>query len=104
VKGVAQSGINLEDVRNLPTPVPSLEQQNQVVCTLKAAGARTRIALHEQVRARQLFDHLERSILTRAFRGELVPQDPADEPALVALSRSPTEISKPTRGRKRQAA
>ena len=31
-------------------------------------------------------DYLERSILNRAFRGELVPQDPADEPACVALA------------------
>jgi type I restriction enzyme S subunit len=30
---------------------------------------------------------LERAILTRAFRGELVPQDPADEPAAVLLDR-----------------
>lgn len=32
-------------------------------------------------------DDLDRSILTRAFRGELVPQDPADEPASVLLER-----------------
>jgi|GEM_PF-3126935 len=32
-------------------------------------------------------DALDRSTLTRAFRGELVPQDPADEPASVLLDR-----------------
>ena len=30
---------------------------------------------------------LRRSVLERAFRGELVPQDPSDEPASVLLDR-----------------
>ncbi len=30
---------------------------------------------------------LRRSVLERAFRGELVPQDPSDEPACVLLDR-----------------
>lgn len=33
------------------------------------------------------------SILTKAFRGELVPQDPNDEPASVLLGRIRAELS-----------
>ena len=36
---------------------------------------------HEQL------ETLDRSILAKAFRGELVPQDPNDEPAAVLLDR-----------------
>jgi len=36
-------------------------------------------------------DRLDRSILAKAFRGELVPQDPNDEPAAVLLERIRTE-------------
>lgn len=32
-------------------------------------------------------DKLDQAILVRAFRGELVPQDPNDEPAAVLLAR-----------------
>ena len=34
---------------------------------------------------------LRRSVLERAFRGELVPQDPSDEPASVPLDRIRSE-------------
>jgi type I restriction enzyme S subunit len=59
----------------------------------------------EATRALALLDHLERSILTRAFRGELVPQDPADEPASVSLARSQEGAPAAPRSRRpRQAA
>jgi hypothetical protein len=37
--------------------------------------------------ARKLIDHLDQAVLAKAFRGELVPQDPNDEPASVLLER-----------------
>jgi type I restriction enzyme S subunit len=39
-------------------------------------------------------DVLNRSILAKAFRGELVPQDPNDEPASVLLERIRAEREK----------
>lgn len=36
-------------------------------------------------------DRLTQSILAKAFRGELVPQDPNDEPASVLLEKIKTE-------------
>ena len=53
--------------------------------------------------AKSRIDHLTQSILAKAFRGELVPQDPNDEPASVLLERIKTQRAaapKAKRGRK----
>jgi len=38
-----------------------------------------------------VIDHLDEAVLTKAFRGELVPQDPSDEPANSLLERIKAE-------------
>ena len=52
-------------------------------------SARTRPcpAVWKLSRAQRRSAALRRSILERAFRGELVPQNPSDEPASVLLER-----------------
>ena len=56
--------------------------------------------------AKSRIDHLTQSILAKAFRGELVPHDPNDEPASVLLARIQTQRAaapKAKRGRKASA-
>jgi type I restriction enzyme S subunit len=72
---------------------------------VKAAFTRADRLEAEAARARALLDRLEAAILTKAFKGELVPQDPNDEPANVLLerikaARSQQAQSQPKRGRK----
>jgi type I restriction enzyme S subunit len=40
-------------------------------------------------------NHLDQSILAKAFRGELVPQDPNDDPAETLLARIQAETRPP---------
>jgi restriction endonuclease S subunit len=98
-------GINRQDAYRLEVSVPPLAEQRRIVARIEALFARIQQIEQEATRALALLNHLERSILTRAFRGELVPQDPADEPASVSLARSQEGApAAPRRGRPRRAA
>ena len=51
----------------------------------------------------ELLERLEAQLLAKAFRGELVPQDPTDEPASALLARireARAKVPKPKRTRK----
>jgi type I restriction enzyme S subunit len=104
-KGSTHTTIYFPEIRALHICLPPLAEQREIVRILDEALPAIRTARHEATRALALLDHLERSILTRAFRGELVPQDPADEPASVSLARSQEGApAAPRRGRPRRAA
>ena len=55
--------------------------------------------------AQSAVDRLTPSLLAKAFRGELVPQDPADEPAAELLERlAAKREAAPARPRRQRAA
>lgn len=74
-----------------PVPVPPPDEQERVV-----ADVERRVSVIESMgatieQAVRRSTSLRRSILARAFRGDLVEQDPADEPASVLLERIAAE-------------
>jgi restriction endonuclease S subunit len=85
--GGVQPNLNLGIVKAIRLPVPALSEQREAMRTIQAAFARVDRLEAEAARARALIDRLEPAILAKAFRGELVPQDPNDEPASVLLDR-----------------
>jgi type I restriction enzyme S subunit len=90
-RGVAVRGVNLADLREMPVPLPPRDEQMRIAAA--AEGTSTFLdALEVQVKhARRRAALLRRAILERAFRGELVPQDPGDEPAGILLDRIAAE-------------
>jgi type I restriction enzyme, S subunit len=82
-----QSNLTLEICRDLPISLCSLAEQQQINRLIDIAFAWVTRLASETVNARKLIDHLDQSVLAKAFRGELVPQDPNDEPASVLLER-----------------
>ena len=81
------NNINSTQLKNIELPLPSLDEQREIVRRIETAFARIdRIKAEAEV-ALKLTDRLDQTILARAFAGELVPQDPQDEPAGALLAR-----------------
>lgn len=76
-----------QGLAKLPVPICSIAEQNEILSQLDA-----RLSVIEQLEktittALQQAEALRQSILKKAFSGQLVPQDPTDEPAAVLLAR-----------------
>jgi type I restriction enzyme S subunit len=91
MKGVAVRGINVGDMRPMEVPLPRIDEQQEIARQLDETFAWLDAAADEQERAAKLLPKLEQAILAKAFRGELVPRDPADEPASELLERIRTQ-------------
>ena len=101
--GVTRQALTKSMIENLEIPLPPLVEQAEIVRRIEAACARAYRLQAEAARAGALLHRLEGAILAKAFRGELVPQDAADEPAatLLARIRQSRETSpEPKRGRR----
>lgn len=102
VRGVAVRGINIGDVRALQIPLPALEEQVEIVRRVDLLFAYAdRLEARLQA-AQTAAERLTPALLAKAFRGELVPQDPNDEPAselLKRLTASRAAAPKAQRGR-----
>jgi len=77
-----------------PVAIPPLEEQKEIVRQVdKLFALADKVEEHYQ-KAWARVDALSQSVLAKAFRGELVPQDPDDEPAEKLLQRIREEKEK----------
>ncbi|MFB9915950.1 restriction endonuclease subunit S [Gluconobacter kanchanaburiensis] len=102
--GTAQLTVPLNRLRNFLIPLPTIAEQIEVIRLVESTFKRLERMQEDYVDADHLLSKLESSLLAKAFRGELVPQDPNDEPASVLLDRIRAERAADTKpGRKRRA-
>lgn len=92
--GTGPQALNCQKVRELDFIFPALSEQ-QKICRLVESFFSTADAIESQYHTlKQKIDALPQALLTKAFRGELVPQDPDDEPAAVLLEKIRKEMEK----------
>jgi type I restriction enzyme S subunit len=76
-------------------PIPPLDEQTEIIKQLDAARTVLKSVFSLQRMTVIDLDQLDQAILAKAFRGELVPQDPSDEPASVLLERIRAQRKRP---------
>ena len=95
--------LSISKVEALPVPIPPPAEAAEIlrrVADALAAAADT-LAIFDAEAADAA--RLRQSILKAAFKGRLVPQDPADEPASELLARLAADPVAPRAGRGRQS-
>jgi type I restriction enzyme S subunit len=85
--GGVQPNLSLGIIKAIEVPIPPRSEQREIIRRIETAFAEIDRLAAEATAARRLLDRLDQAILAKAFRGELVPQDPSDEPASVLLER-----------------
>lgn len=96
----AQAAIYIRDARALSIRVPSLDEQDEIVRRVEVLMAFVERLETNLTKAQTATDRLTPALLAKAFRGELIPQDPNDEPASDLLKRLAASRNEP--GKKEQ--
>ena len=84
---VNQASINQTDVGNTSVPITSTEEQLLIVQKIEQKLSQTDALIRQIEGHLKKANALRQSILKQAFSGQLVPQDPSDEPASALLTR-----------------
>lgn len=88
------NNINTEELASVEFSLPPPSEQKEIVRQVdKLFALADKVEAHYQ-KAKARVDKLSQSVLAKAFRGELVPQDPNDEPAEKLLERILAEKTK----------
>ena len=86
-KATAQESISIKAIRNVVVLLPKMDEQLEIVSVLDCLINKEQQAKEAAEQVISQIDTMKKSILARAFRGELGTNDPADESAVELLKR-----------------
>ncbi|MBD2450688.1 restriction endonuclease subunit S [Nostoc sp. FACHB-152] len=92
--GTSQPLVSLTALSRIKVPVATHSEQKEIVLRIENLFQAIENVEQEYQKAKANLEQIDQSILAKAFRGELVPQDPDDEPASVLLARIRAEREK----------
>jgi len=92
--GATRAGFNTRLLQQIWLPLPPPEEQDQILQEIQKRFELIDTVAHRLNEINEYLKTLDQSILAKAFRGELVPQDPNEEPASVLLERIQAERAK----------
>jgi type I restriction enzyme S subunit len=101
-QGVAQKKVSLGRFTSLAVPVPPPDEQALIVQTVAIADGEASDLLVSIDQSLKQSAAQRQNILRAAFSGQLVPQDPNDEPASVLLERIRAERAAHSKATKRR--
>lgn len=84
-RGATKIGLGLQDIRSIILKIPSLSEQHEIVRLIDDLLARERAAQQAAEQALASIDLMKKSILARAFRGELGTNKASEASALELL-------------------
>ena len=87
LKGIGVPNLHLEHIRKTLLPIPPYSEQNRIVSRVDLLLPLLEQIADDEKELHRLVSASKAKILNLAIRGQLVPQDPADEPASVLLER-----------------
>lgn len=98
------NNLNATELGNLALLLPHLDEQAEIVRRIETAFEWLDRVEADYKSSLRLLPRLDAAILAKAFCGELVPQDPSDEPVATTLARvAATRIAAPAARRGRRA-
>lgn len=105
--GGVQPNLNLQIIKTIALPLPPVVEQQEIASQIEQQFEQLERQKEAAKHALKQSTAQRKNILKAAFSGQLVPQDPNDEPASVLLARIRAEragsASKPRAGRRKVA-
>lgn len=98
--GAGRPHLSFDQLESVCIPLPPCDEQVEIVRQVESALSATNQMESEFLLLRRQFIAQRQNILRAAFAGQLVPQDPTDEPASALLARIRAERATQATGKK----